>query len=360
MRIKGILFTGLIFTAAVINGQADFRPGYIIRSSGDTLKGEIDYRGDRLMGEICSFRTSGDEEIKYAPDDILAYRYNDGKYFISKEISGKKVFLEFLIKGKISVYFLRDRNGDHYFIEKEGLGLAELPYKDLVMYENNTSYEFATKKHIGLLNYYMQDAPDFQSRIASIGKPGQQNLVRLAAEYHNLVCKDEECVVFAKRSPLMSVDIEIVAGIISYRNGIEMDAFDSYYIKGNLGGNTYMQGGVLTHFWLPRMNEKLFFRTGILYSTFKSGNTLKKFVKIPVQIEYVYPKGIIRPTFAYGVNICKPFFYTVGMMAGLNIKLRKSVFLGINCNVDFLPKIVPVFPGEFQSYTVFTGLYKKF
>ncbi|HLO90715.1 MAG TPA: hypothetical protein VK172_06060 [Lentimicrobium sp.] len=49
---------------------------------------------------------------------------------------GKKVFLEILIKGKISIYYLRDLEGDHYFIEKEGQPLINLPYKEGIITRN--------------------------------------------------------------------------------------------------------------------------------------------------------------------------------------------------------------------------------
>ncbi|MDX2248115.1 MAG: hypothetical protein SF052_15120 [Bacteroidia bacterium] len=43
--------------------QKDLRPGYIITLENDTVKGEIDYRGDILMGDVCRFIYAGQKEI---------------------------------------------------------------------------------------------------------------------------------------------------------------------------------------------------------------------------------------------------------------------------------------------------------
>ena len=107
-------------TISVLKAQTDFREGFIIDLKNDTLIGEINYRGDILMGEVCLFKSNKDGTItKFEPKDILGYRYKDDRYFITKQIENKPVFLEFLIKGKINVFYLRNKGGDHYFIEKE-------------------------------------------------------------------------------------------------------------------------------------------------------------------------------------------------------------------------------------------------
>ena len=209
MTIKRLLFLGIILLTELVNAQTDFRPGYIINPNGDTLKGNIDYRGDRFMGITCRFKPETmRKEIEYTPDDILAFQFIDSKYFISKYVNGRKVFMEFLIKGKVCIYYLRDDKGDHYFIEKEGIGITEIPYEEGIKYSNNKSYFYQSTKHLGILNFYMQDAPDFQPRIARIGKPEHYNLIKLAEDYHNSVCKDVKCIVFEKEVPLLKTAFE--------------------------------------------------------------------------------------------------------------------------------------------------------
>jgi hypothetical protein len=65
------------------------------------------------------------KKITYVPNDIMGYRFIDGKYYISSEIEFQgdtvKAFLEYIIKGEISFYFIRIQESDHYYIQKKGV-----------------------------------------------------------------------------------------------------------------------------------------------------------------------------------------------------------------------------------------------
>jgi hypothetical protein len=349
MRIKQLLFLGLLFSGSLLCAQTDFRPGFVIMANSDTVTGEIDYRGDLLMGQNCRFRKNEKEkEIVYTPNDINAYRFKNSKYFVSKDVKGKKVFLEFLLEGKINIYYLRNYEGNQYFLEKEGMEIIEIPYDEGIKYVDHTPYFYNTTRHIGLLNYYMQDAPDFQSRIAKIGKPEHVNLIKLAKDYHNLVCKERACIVYEKKIPLLKFNIEVAGGVVNYRK------------TDNTDNKNHFQAGVLMNFWMPRINEKLYFRTGLLYSTLEVNEIKESLYKIPIQIEYMYPRGIVRPTMALGVNIYSPIYQSLAMMGGINIQVHKSISLGIKYNADFNPsKYVFLIPKSFLSQSILFGVTIK-
>src|SRR5690606_41134359 len=98
----------LCLSAHMACAQAEFRAGYIIAGPGDALYREIDYRGDLLMGSVCRFRNDHKEIQDYGAHDILAYRFIDSKFFISKDVDGKRMFLEYLLNGEVNVYYVRD------------------------------------------------------------------------------------------------------------------------------------------------------------------------------------------------------------------------------------------------------------
>jgi hypothetical protein len=100
MKKKGLVFWVWLISTGFLYAQNDFNPGYVITIKGDTLFGKIDYRGDLYMKSICRFMTAENTINEYTPHDILAYRFIDSKYYISREVDGKSVFLEYLIKGK--------------------------------------------------------------------------------------------------------------------------------------------------------------------------------------------------------------------------------------------------------------------
>jgi hypothetical protein len=193
-----IIPVSLLFVQ-LLQAQIDFRPGYIIQNNGDTVYGEIDFRSELLRGQSCYFR----DPVKfmardYSPNNLLGYRFIDGKYYISREINGKKVFLEFLIQGKISIYYLRDTSGEHYYLEKEGYEFTELPYEDKILYKDVSNNMYKSYSHIALLNLYMQDAPAMKEKINGLGKPTHKNLIRLAKNYHEIVTRGDPCMVFEK------------------------------------------------------------------------------------------------------------------------------------------------------------------
>jgi hypothetical protein len=64
-----IITTTFFFT--LLQAQTDFRPGYVIGLNGDTIPGEIDYRGDKLMGETCTFRKSRLDSLQRFSPNIM-------------------------------------------------------------------------------------------------------------------------------------------------------------------------------------------------------------------------------------------------------------------------------------------------
>jgi hypothetical protein len=349
MNLKFILLIALVVLAGAVNAQSDFRDGFIINSKSDTIYGRIDYRGDLLMGKICKFKDVDNSVITYSADQILAFRFIDGKYYVSKEINGNHHFLEFLINGKVNIYYLRDNDGDHYFIEKDEYGLNEIFFEQEIRTIDDKYRLYQSKKHIGLLTYYMQDAPELQRKINGIIKPEHQNLMKLAEDYHNVVCKDEECIIYEKSQPILKVNFEVLGGVVNYENVL------------GLNDKFYFQGGIIANIWMPRINEKIYFRTGLLRSSINEYRGEKVLYKIPLQIEYIYSKYLITPKVALGINYYKPFHQTVAFMTGLNVRLSKSINWSINYEIDFNPNTHFVLnPDSKFSDNILTGLIITF
>jgi len=166
--------------------QQDFKPAYVITRQNDTLFGKIDNQSILLLSKSCIFLSGEGIRTKYTPDDIRAFRFIDGSFFIAKDIADEKLFLEFLVKGKINLYYYYDGT-DRYFIEKENEPLAEIG--------GGKTYT----KHFGTLNYYTQDAPNLRKKINEIEELNHNNMIALVQDYHNMVCDDEKCIVYVKK-----------------------------------------------------------------------------------------------------------------------------------------------------------------
>ena len=114
---------------------------------------------------ICAFKKDPNSEpVIYKPNEISAYRYLEGNYFISKEIyldsiTTTKVFLQWIIKGKINIYsYLTENTKISYFAESETDKLMELKNSEKQFYNKyHDKYSIKKQEYIGLLNYITRE-----------------------------------------------------------------------------------------------------------------------------------------------------------------------------------------------------------
>ncbi|HNW51251.1 MAG TPA: hypothetical protein PKH79_09225 [Prolixibacteraceae bacterium] len=353
---RSFLLITILLISVFVNAQTNYRPGYVIKSNNDTIYGIIDYRDDKIMSTVCKFKTNEQsEETTFSPEDIFGFRFIDSKYFISKEVDGEKVFLEYLIKGKINAYYQRDEKGDHYYMENDSSGIIELPYEEGIRYEEENPYLYQSTKHLGVIKAFMKDAPKTLREIEDVKTPGHRNLIKIAKDYHHEVCSNEECIIYEKKVPLMQISLEPAAGMIFFK----YYEFWSGTYSSMLHKKNHFQTGLFAHVMLPRVNDNLSFRIGCLYSemaitqkniyylvtdnglysdTISLDGNIRVF-KIPVQLQYNYPKGIIRPMAAFGFNLYNPFFQSLSLTAGTDIKLSKSIYLNMCYDFEFFSEI---------------------
>ncbi len=356
MKFKKLVLFGLLLSCGVLNAQTDFRPGYIIKTIGDTIFGQIDYRGDIIMSSLCKFKDVHNTIIEYSPNDIEAFRFLESKYYVTKVIDNKKAFLEYLIKGKINIYYMRDEKGDHYYLDKEDVELTEIPYEEGIEYVDNKRVFYNSKKHIGLLIYCTQDDPDLIAEIRSIKKPEHQNLIKLAEDYHNAVCNDEKCIIYEKRLPLLKISMLPYVGLAKYKG------WDKFINE--LGGYLYI--------WAPRTNENIYFKTGLVYHKIFDTSTVLKIYKIPIQIQYIYRAKRIQPKLSGGFDILSlklnkynddyfynGLIYTFCLNTGLDYKISNKIYLSTAFNTDITPPIIVSTNEDLKfhliSYSMFIG-----
>jgi len=245
---------------------------------------------------------------------------------------------------------MKEQGNDHYYIEKNHEILVELPYVEEIRTEDNKRYLYQSTKHIGLLRYFMADAEQLTDEIEQIKKPNRKELIKLAEDYHNKVCDGTKCIIYEKKLPPIKVTAQLVYGTTHI--------FSSYQ---NETGTTFQQYmptyGLMLHFWLPYINEKLFLKTGIIgLSNLNFENSFQIF-KIPLQIEYLYPKGIIRPRLSAGFDF---IVSTPTLSGGFNIEISKKLSLSIDYDIDFTSGVLGVNPDKLLSHSLYTGLNLKF
>lgn len=107
-------FFALLLTALFCHlhafAQSNFKPGYIITTKGDTVKGLIDYREWNNNPTEVTFKTSAGTPQKFTPADLLSFNiYNIEMYqTYSGPISHDETSENRLVSGRDTSYFTKD------------------------------------------------------------------------------------------------------------------------------------------------------------------------------------------------------------------------------------------------------------
>ncbi|WP_282037151.1 outer membrane beta-barrel protein [Saccharicrinis aurantiacus] len=166
--IKQISCAILLCITSLTMAQSDFVKGSVITLNGDTLYGEVNLRSNIKNSESCIFRDTNTTHT-YLPNDIKAYTASTDKYYISKTVKlnadSANFFLEVLVQGDASLYYLKHSGDDLFFIDQEGR-LTLLSNKETIIEKDDgTKYSKESKQYIGALLYTFRDAPKLTSQI---------------------------------------------------------------------------------------------------------------------------------------------------------------------------------------------------
>lgn len=201
----------------------------------------------------------------------------------------------------------------------------------------------------------MQDAPELNSSIENMDKPQHDNMISLAENYHNIVCKDHSCIIYEKPIPLFQFALEPVIGVAKYKNIVNYSPeFGSYFFV-----------------WVPQTNENLFLKTGFIIQKIDEGNEQVEIIKIPLQIQYLFNGSKFQPKFSGGFNFLKLNYsnyenqlaHTFCLNTGFISKLSKNISFSTNLNFDIVP-IGMTFMNNYYgisliSYSINLGVYIK-
>mgnify|MGYP001384162780 CR=1 FL=1 len=321
MKRALIFLPAILILCVRLHGQSEFRPGVIMAGSNDSVTGLIDYRNDIQNTLQCRFKADSVNSRIYRPFEIYGYRFTSGKFYISKYIRKKEktepFFVEFLVKGKKNLYYMRDESGGHFLIDYHQDTLTEVRYKVDHFHENGYDGIGESKIHQGYLKTYFNDCPSLSKDIERIQVPDINNMVSLTKKYNYLTCGDSGCIVFYKKPYRFRVDVEFRFGMIQYWEY-------SKSFKPQYSG--------LAHFWIPHSNERMYLVAGFAYSELVNYNIKYSIYKVPLKFEYRFPYKVIVPRFEGGVN-----FMTIGDKYGLGI-------LGLNFPMS---AGVMIYPGQF-------------
>lgn len=328
--MKYIVTIGIILLCTLsINAQTDFRSGFIITNNNDTIHGLIDYKGNKANARKCIFTSDiNSKKQVFTPEEIKSYRFTNSKYYISKyvkiENKEKQLFLEYLIKGIVSIYYYRDKHGEHYLAGDESGDIHELKNEKKEIVKNNISYLKPSKKYIGILKYLFNESPSISNRALNT-RLNRKSLIKLAHDYHDEVCSDGECLIYEKKLPKFKLSkFKSIFGIVAGVNGMSISQKgqykkELYFMKGSeFDFKVFPSIGAFCKLNMPSANKRLYFQYEITFSRVNLTTSNSYFdplynktylndiditrnsINNSAFIKYEFPKGKIRPTFQIG------------------------------------------------------------
>jgi hypothetical protein len=334
LRSPRFLFSliGMIVTISVF-GQMDFRPGFIIDPANDTIYGLINLGNEIKNARICSFRADEKDEIdEFSPDEILAYRFIDGKYYVSKSLrindEEQLVFAEYLVNGIADLYFYRDENRDLYFLEKEDGEMIPLSNEERETYVDGKRVKTYSFSYIRMLKASMGDCMEIQPSVDR-AKYNHTSLTSIVSQYHDYICEGESCIIYEKPASRFEFKIGPVVGYSFNHLSLKgPDLYESFVFESSQS----LQAGIRMDFWWSRLGDKISFQLeadlnkGDFYGTsdyqriYSSSedsyqvylNSLS--MNILSGVNYAFPTGRIRPTAGAGLmfsKFIKPDFYYI-------------------------------------------------
>jgi hypothetical protein len=237
-KFQKLIFISIycILTSVYSFAQRDFRPGYIISNSSDTIIGYILYKSFDAYND-CTFKAAiENKDNHYKPGEIKAFRFSDGKFFISKEIPSETglqlVFAEFLIQGKANIYYYQD-GLEHFYIETDKDKITEL--SDLTPGEDRLHLKNGFYK--GKLRYMLSNCPAIYPEIDRVNL-NSSDLIKLAKDYHEKVCTSEQCIIFERKDKTVNVNIGFLAGAslnrFYFNNGVKTNYAFGEFIGFNI------------------------------------------------------------------------------------------------------------------------------
>jgi hypothetical protein len=349
MRRKVPLVLLLLLCNISLFSQSDFRKGYIVTNSNDTIHGFINYRGDIKNCAECVFKEDnlGTEKI-YNPGEIRAYRFDKSKYYISYYLQDieKEVFLEFLMDGIVNLYYYKDLLRESYFISKHDSELHKLDNEIKEVVINGVRYEKESKRYLRVLRYLFSDSDIDMNKINNV-RLNHKHLISIADEYHKSVCNNNECIIFEKKIPAVRFEFEGL--IFSEMINLEVDGINQYT---ELNYNTswgYCAGLGLSMF-MPRLNEKVSVYSQILYSNNKFSSSYitenifgsyvtnydinMEYVNTSIGFKYNFPEQKISPSFF----ILASYFMVLNDVA--NRDITEEDLNGVISNYSYTDKVL--------------------
>jgi hypothetical protein len=321
---KSILFSFILFISQLCLSQASFRDGYVIMHTGDTLAGLIDYRPGTRNSDNINFKESDSSVSKvYTSNDISGFGFSDGRYFESKYFNrsddgSRKLFLEVLIKGKVSLY----TNEGNFFIQKGDSTIYELTITRKEILRNGENVTIVTKKYLEILSLLLSDSEEVKSLVPNTVLE-KRPLIKLVEKYNSGI--NSPSVRYESSKPAVRFSAGLSAGLVISSLNVSKGYDEQISRMNSAYENSYsFISGLSFYVSWPRTSERISLQGEIFYFQSEYNNTYTVKVSltqltIPVGIRYTFPVRRFSPYLNLGI------LYTINTKTEGNLWLYEKV-----------------------------------
>jgi hypothetical protein len=343
LGIAGAALIVFIFQSA--GAQYNYKPGYIIKQSGDTVRGFIDHKTRGNYNGIISFRENSDGgNVFYTPMDIRCFGVLDEIFesaVIETEVSPSgtqnlkpeaeldlrrdTAFLQALVIGKKSLYHYINDYGNSQFYIKPDAAFQLLAYKryirrvDLEDASLQTSEKkiFENRLYIGQLMVYLDDCPGVKTEIEKT-KYTRISLENLFSFYYKCTQSD---VSYQGRTERTKAEFGITAGL-SFTSAEFNGSAYLYMVETAFHTSTNATAGLALNLIMPGTRSRLSLYNELALSSYKTdGNYTdfsheNRYTVTKAGIGYSYLKMINMVRYTYPVNHLS-FFINAGISNGI-------------------------------------------
>ncbi|RYU79899.1 outer membrane beta-barrel protein [Hymenobacter persicinus] len=332
-----VLVALLLLTNAAAFAQTNFRPGYVVSLTGDTLRGQVDSRGAQRNARLSRFRVGeGGAVTEYTPSQLRGYGFTKGSVYevatvrladstaysktgvASTDTLRHPSFVEVVVAGPASLLLVRDRRDtDHYFLRMTGGPAQALMQSTRRVEQNGKTYRQTGTEYRDTLAAALRSCPAVQASISAL-RYGLSDFSKLVRTYN-------ECVVVSKATlpDIMQRRSYVTLSLIA---GAERSKVDISGVSKRLPFDLVQQStvapalGVGMQVHMAGMSPTLSGRVELLYEQqryvqFRDYVDANGFgdqdeyiiklsaIRLPVLLRYTYPRGTVRPFAQAGVSV---------------------------------------------------------
>jgi hypothetical protein len=320
-----VLGVFLGFTSLVAQAQTGFKPGYVVRPAGDTLRGELQVRSALRSSLQCRFRPATDAPaVDYLPSELRAYAYANGARYETQTVllpdttrgaHETPFFLEVLVSGRASLYVRRDGFDEtRYYLRMAQAApgpVLELE-KRVVRAVNISQVDQFLPVYRKTLSDAFRDCFAIQSQLTNLDF-SSGSLIGIVRRYNAYV----EPPTTVAKPDAKSRQARFSGGVAGGVTNASTQFLGSISLhNGTFKANAVPVYGVFASSTLPFLNENLQLRLDVLYESMSYDNTYVSHdvstvdvrehavfnfqsLRFPLQLRYTFRTGYLRP-FLFG------------------------------------------------------------